>query len=50
LRLYQTPEILKALADAGFATRVTRRYGTLPLAPGRQAFVARKCVTRTTYS
>ena len=42
LRLYRSSDIAAELRGAGFAVRVLRAYGRMPLPPGNAAFVATK--------
>ncbi|HEX2189164.1 MAG TPA: methyltransferase domain-containing protein [Longimicrobiaceae bacterium] len=42
VRTFARAELERMLRDAGFTVRVHRRYGGMPLAPGRLAFRARR--------
>ena len=42
VRLFETSELIGALAGFGFAVRTAQAYGTYPLAPRRRAFFCRK--------
>ena len=42
VRLFARAEVERWLRASGFTVRVTRRYGSFPLAPRRLAFIARK--------
>ena len=42
IRLLEPADLMRSLRRAGFAVRISSRYGRMPLLPRRQAFIARK--------